>query len=132
MANPVLESFRESPKASMTNSSRPTKKLEGKENPDLPSVCLQKSTVDCLHFYISDLNESTYSPGTRLAGTSTSSISVHWKKTAPGAQSVSPKPCRPVPRGGNSNPLRQSGLSQPMSVELQTGIGFMVHSEPAG
>ena len=80
----------------------------------------------------SHLQESTYSPSTRFSGTSTSSIRVHWKKTAPGAQTVSPRPCRPVPRGGNSKPFRQSGLSQPMSVELHTGIGFMVHSEPGG
>ena len=39
MANPVLESFRESPKACVTNSSRPLEKLKGKENPDLPTVC---------------------------------------------------------------------------------------------
>ena len=39
MANPVLESFRESPKACATNSSHPPEKLKGKENPDLPSVC---------------------------------------------------------------------------------------------
>ena len=39
MANPVLESFGESPKACVTNSSRPPEKLKGKENPDLPSVC---------------------------------------------------------------------------------------------
>ena len=40
MANPVLESFGESPKACVTNSSRPSAKLKGKENPDLPLVCL--------------------------------------------------------------------------------------------
>ena len=40
MANPVLESFGESPKACVTNSSRPPEKLKEKENPDLPSVCL--------------------------------------------------------------------------------------------
>ena len=39
MANPVLESFEESPKACVTNSSRPPEKLKGKENLDLPSVC---------------------------------------------------------------------------------------------
>ena len=39
MANPVLESFGESPKACVTNSSRPPEKLKGKENPDLPLVC---------------------------------------------------------------------------------------------
>ena len=39
MANPVLESFRESPKACVTNSSRPPEILKGKENPDLPLVC---------------------------------------------------------------------------------------------
>ena len=39
MANPVLESFGESPKACVTNSSRPPEKLKGKENPDMPSVC---------------------------------------------------------------------------------------------
>ena len=39
MANPVLESFGESQKACVTNSSRPPEKLKGKENPDLPSVC---------------------------------------------------------------------------------------------
>ena len=39
MANPVLKSFGESPKACVTNSSRPPEKLKGKENPDLPSVC---------------------------------------------------------------------------------------------
>ena len=41
MANPVLESFGESPKACVTNFSRPPEKLKGKENPDLPSVCLK-------------------------------------------------------------------------------------------
>ena len=35
----MLESFGESPKACVTNSSRPPEKLKGKENPDLPSVC---------------------------------------------------------------------------------------------
>ena len=35
----MLESFGESPKACVTNSSRPSEKLKGKENPDLPSVC---------------------------------------------------------------------------------------------
>ena len=39
MANPLLESFGESPKAWVTNSSRPPANLKGKENPDLPSVC---------------------------------------------------------------------------------------------
>ena len=38
MANPVLESFRESLKACVANSSRPPEKIKGKENPDLPSV----------------------------------------------------------------------------------------------
>ena len=40
MANPVLESFGESPKACVTNSSHPPEKLKSKENPDLQSVCL--------------------------------------------------------------------------------------------
>ena len=35
----MLESFGESPKACVTNSSRPPEKLKGKENPDLPLVC---------------------------------------------------------------------------------------------
>ena len=35
----MLESFGESPKACVTNSSRPLEKLKGKENPDLPLVC---------------------------------------------------------------------------------------------
>jgi hypothetical protein len=39
MANPLLESFGEPPKACVTNSSRPPANLKGKENPDLPSVC---------------------------------------------------------------------------------------------
>ena len=39
MANTLLESFEEPPKACMTNSSRPLANLKGKENPDLPSVC---------------------------------------------------------------------------------------------
>jgi hypothetical protein len=39
MADPLLESFGESPKACMTNSSRSPANLKGKENPDLPSVC---------------------------------------------------------------------------------------------
>ena len=39
MANPVLESFGESPKACVTNSSYPPEKLKGKEYPDLPLVC---------------------------------------------------------------------------------------------
>jgi hypothetical protein len=34
-----LESFRESPKACVTNSSRPPANLKGKGNPDLPLVC---------------------------------------------------------------------------------------------
>ena len=37
--NPLLERFRESQKACVTNSSRPPANLKGKENPDLPSVC---------------------------------------------------------------------------------------------
>ena len=36
----MLESFGESPKACVTNSSRPPEKLKGKENPDLPLVFL--------------------------------------------------------------------------------------------
>jgi hypothetical protein len=39
MADPLLESFGESSKACMTNSSRPLANLKGKENPHLPSVC---------------------------------------------------------------------------------------------
>jgi hypothetical protein len=39
MANPLLESFGESPKACVINSSRPPANLKRKENPDLPSVC---------------------------------------------------------------------------------------------
>ena len=35
----MLESFGESPKAWVTNSSRPPANFKGKENPDLPSVC---------------------------------------------------------------------------------------------
>ena len=38
MANPLLESFGESPKASVIISSHPLANLKGKENPDLPSV----------------------------------------------------------------------------------------------
>ena len=38
-ANPLLESFGESPKACVTNSSYPPVNLKGKENPNLPSVC---------------------------------------------------------------------------------------------
>ena len=38
MANPVLESFGESPKACVTNSSRPPANLKGKGNPYLPLV----------------------------------------------------------------------------------------------
>ena len=34
-----IESFRESPKACVTNSSRPLLNLKGKENPDLQLVC---------------------------------------------------------------------------------------------
>ena len=37
MANPLLESFGETPKICATNSSRPQTDLKG--NPDLPSVC---------------------------------------------------------------------------------------------
>ena len=40
MANPLLESFREAPKAWVMNSSYPPANLKGKETPDLPSVCL--------------------------------------------------------------------------------------------
>ena len=39
MANPLLESFGEPPKACVTNSSRPLANLKGKENLDLPSDC---------------------------------------------------------------------------------------------
>ena len=39
MANPMRESFGESPKACVTNSSHLPASLKGKENPDLPSVC---------------------------------------------------------------------------------------------
>ena len=39
MANPLLESFGEPPKACMTNSSCPPANFKGKENPDLPSIC---------------------------------------------------------------------------------------------
>ena len=38
-ANPLLESFGESPKTCVTNSSRPSAKLRGKGNPHLPSFC---------------------------------------------------------------------------------------------
>ena len=40
MANPLLDSFGKSPKACVTNSSHPPANLKGKENPDLPLVCL--------------------------------------------------------------------------------------------
>ena len=36
----LTQCFGESPKACVTNYSRPPEKLKGKENPDLPSVCL--------------------------------------------------------------------------------------------
>ena len=39
LANPLLESFGESPKTCVTNSSRPPANLIGKGNPNLPSVC---------------------------------------------------------------------------------------------
>ena len=39
MANLLLDSFREPPKACMTNSSLPPGNLKGNGNPDLPSVC---------------------------------------------------------------------------------------------
>ena len=39
MANPLLESFEESPNACMINSSRRPANFKGKENPELPSVC---------------------------------------------------------------------------------------------
>ena len=39
MTKPLLDSFGESPKACVTNSSHPPEKLKVKENPDLPSVC---------------------------------------------------------------------------------------------
>ena len=38
-ANPLLESFGETPRICVTDSSRPLTDLKGKENPDLPSVC---------------------------------------------------------------------------------------------
>ena len=39
MANPLLESFGESPRIWVINSSRPPTDLKGKGNPNLPSVC---------------------------------------------------------------------------------------------
>ena len=39
LANPLLESFGESPKACVTNSSHPPAKHKGKENLDMPLVC---------------------------------------------------------------------------------------------
>ena len=38
-ANPLLESFGETLRICVTDSSRPLTDLKGKENPDLPSVC---------------------------------------------------------------------------------------------
>ena len=39
MANPLLESFEEPPKACVINYNLPPANLKGKGNPDLPSVC---------------------------------------------------------------------------------------------
>jgi hypothetical protein len=39
MAKPLLETFKEPPKACVTNFSHPAANLKGKENPDLPLVC---------------------------------------------------------------------------------------------
>merc|ERR1712080_55565 len=64
------------------------------------------------------------------SGTTTSSMRVQ-RNMGPSYQALSPVPCRPVPCGANSNPSGQSGSIQPMSVELHTGMGFMVHSDPA-
>ena len=93
---------------------------------------LEQAFQTCGVASLSHLNERTYSPGSKSSGIATSSMRVHWKKTAPGAHTTSPRPCSPVPLGGNSNPFGQSGLSQPMSVELHTGIGIIVHSDPGG
>merc|ERR1712080_137447 len=65
------------------------------------------------------------------SGTTTSSMRVQ-RNMGPSYQALSPVPCRPVPCGANSNPSGQSGPIQPMSVELHTGMGFMVHSDPGG
>ena len=47
MANQMLESFGESPKACVTNSSSPPEKLKGKETPDLPVNSVQKACIKC-------------------------------------------------------------------------------------
>ena len=39
MANPLLDSFRASPRKPKTNSICPLANLKGKEDPDLPSNC---------------------------------------------------------------------------------------------
>ena len=39
IANPLLESFGEPPKACVTNSNSPPANLKGKGNPDMPQVC---------------------------------------------------------------------------------------------
>jgi hypothetical protein len=39
VANPLLESFGEPPKAFVTNTSRPPANIKGKGNPNLPLVC---------------------------------------------------------------------------------------------
>ena len=56
MANPLLESFREPPKACVTNSSRTPAHLKGKGNPDLPSVCSNYwPPIMALSLIVSDL-----------------------------------------------------------------------------
>ena len=60
-ANPLLQSFGESPKASVTNSSRPLTDLKGKGNPDLPSVCSNYwPPIVALSLYFNHLVLSTF------------------------------------------------------------------------
>ena len=65
MANPPLESFGESPKAYVINSSCPPANIKRKENPDLPwhfvigLACL-KFTVAPMGYMITMVNHNNY------------------------------------------------------------------------
>ena len=60
-ANPLLESFGETPRICVTDSSRPLTDLKGKENPDLPSVCSNYwPPIVALSLYFNHLVLSTF------------------------------------------------------------------------
>ena len=60
-ANPLLESFGETPRICVTDSSRPLTDLKEKGNPDLPSVCSNYwPPIVALSLYFNHLVLSTF------------------------------------------------------------------------